>query len=89
MINKLLKGMLRQFRLCNASLTLQFIDAQIFNYDSEVDVPADTARRDYMEFVVEKISRHLVIQNGSTMIILIIHGSCGNHYGSVKHSMII
>ena len=25
-----------------------------FNYDSEVNVPADTARRDYMEFVVEK-----------------------------------
>ena len=29
-----------------------------FNYDSEVDVPADTARRDYMEFVVEKILKH-------------------------------
>ena len=30
----------------------------IFNYDSEVDVPADTARRDYMEFVVEKVLQH-------------------------------
>ena len=29
-----------------------------FNYDSEVDVPADTARRDYMEFVVEKVLNH-------------------------------
>ena len=28
------------------------------NYDSEVDVPADTARRDYMEFVVEKVLNH-------------------------------
>ena len=28
------------------------------NYDSEVDVPADTARRDYMEFVVEKVLSH-------------------------------
>ena len=28
------------------------------NYDSEVDVPADTARRDYMEFVVEKVLKH-------------------------------
>ena len=27
---------------------------KIYNYDSEVNVPADTARRDYMEFVVEK-----------------------------------
>ena len=31
---------------------------KIFNYDSEVDVPADTARRDYMEFVVEKFLKH-------------------------------
>jgi hypothetical protein len=31
---------------------------KIFNYDSEVDVPADTARRDYMEFVVEKVLNH-------------------------------
>ena len=30
----------------------------ILNYDSEVDVPADTARRDYMEFVVEKVLKH-------------------------------
>ena len=29
-----------------------------FNYDSEVNVPADTARRDYMEFVVEKVLNH-------------------------------
>ena len=28
------------------------------NYDPEVDVPADTARRDYMEFVVEKVLGH-------------------------------
>ena len=28
------------------------------NYDSEVDVPADTARRDYMEFVVEEVLKH-------------------------------
>ena len=28
------------------------------NYDSEVDVPADIARRDYMEFVVEKVLSH-------------------------------
>ena len=33
-------------------------NSKIFNYDSEVDVPADTARRDYMEFVVEKILNH-------------------------------
>ena len=31
---------------------------KIFNYDPEVDVPADTARRDYMEFVVEKVLKH-------------------------------
>ena len=29
-----------------------------FNYGSEVDVPADTARRDYMKFVVEKVLKH-------------------------------
>ena len=29
-----------------------------FYYDSEVDVPADTACRDYMEFVGEKILKH-------------------------------
>ena len=29
-----------------------------FNCDSEVDVPADTARRDYMKFVVEKVLNH-------------------------------
>ena len=29
-----------------------------FKYDSEVDVPADTARHDYMEFVVEMILNH-------------------------------
>ena len=35
------------------------IKSSIFlNYDSEVDVPADTARRDYMEFVVEKVLKH-------------------------------
>ena len=28
------------------------------NYDSEVEVPSDTARRDYMEFVVEKVLKH-------------------------------
>ena len=28
------------------------------NYDPEVDVPADTARRDYMEFVIEKVLGH-------------------------------
>ena len=28
------------------------------NYDSEVNAPADTARRDYMEFVVEKVLNH-------------------------------
>ena len=28
------------------------------NYYSEVDVPADTARRDYMKFVVEKVLKH-------------------------------
>ena len=33
------------------------------NFGSEVDVPAETARRDYMEFVVEKILRH----SGDTM----------------------
>ena len=31
---------------------------KIFNYDPEVDVPADTAHRDYMEFVVEKVLGH-------------------------------
>ena len=31
---------------------------KIFNYASEVDVPADTVRRDYMEFLVEKILAH-------------------------------
>ena len=31
---------------------------KFFNYDSEVDVPSDTARRDYMEFVVEKVLKH-------------------------------
>ena len=31
---------------------------KIFNYDPEVDIPADTARRDYMEFVVEKVLGH-------------------------------
>ena len=31
---------------------------KIFNYDPEVNVPADTARRDYMEFVVEKVLGH-------------------------------
>ena len=31
---------------------------KIFNYDSEVDIPADTAYRDYMEFVVEKVLNH-------------------------------
>ena len=31
---------------------------KIFNYDSEVHVPTDTARRDYMEFVVEKVLKH-------------------------------
>ena len=25
---------------------------KLFNYDPEVDIPADTARRDYIEFVV-------------------------------------
>ena len=31
---------------------------KIFNYDPEVDVPADTACHDYMEFVVEKVLGH-------------------------------
>ena len=31
---------------------------KIFNYDPDVDIPADTARRDYMEFVVEKVLGH-------------------------------
>ena len=31
---------------------------KFFNYDSEVDVSADTARRDYMESVVEKVLNH-------------------------------
>ena len=30
----------------------------IFNYDPEADVPANTACRDYMEFVVEKVLGH-------------------------------
>ena len=72
---------------------------KIFNDDPEVDIPADTARRDYMEFVVEKVLGHAgdtkkpttmsFHLNGSTTMTLIIHGSRGNHYGSVKHSMII
>ena len=31
---------------------------KILNYDPEVDVPADTARRDHMELVVEKVMGH-------------------------------
>ena len=31
---------------------------KIFNYDPEVVLPADTARHDYMEFVVEKVLGH-------------------------------
>ena len=31
---------------------------KIFNYDPEVDIPVDTARRDYMELVVEKVLGH-------------------------------
>ena len=31
---------------------------KIFNYDPKVDIPADTARRDYMEFMVEKVLGH-------------------------------
>ena len=59
-------------------------------------VSADTARRDYMEFVVEKVLGHADDQqqcrsmlNGSSTMTLITHGSRGNHYGSVKHSMTI
>ena len=72
---------------------------KIFNFDSEVDVPADTARPDYLEFVVEKVLGHAgdtrnrqqccSMLNGSTTRTLIIHGNCGNHCGSVKHPMII
>ena len=28
---------------------------KIFNYDSSLGIPADTARRDYMEYFVEKV----------------------------------
>ena len=31
---------------------------KILNYDPEVVLPADTARHDYMEFVVEKVLGH-------------------------------
>jgi hypothetical protein len=31
---------------------------KLFHYDPEVDIPSDTARRDYMEFFVEKILSH-------------------------------
>ena len=45
------------------SLTLlttrhEVFTSRIFKYDPEVDIPADTARRDYMEFVVEKVLGH-------------------------------
>ena len=67
---------------------------KIFYYDPEVDVPADTARRDYMEFWVTLVAPRNRLQccsilNCSTTMTLIIHGSRGNHSGSVKHSMII
>ena len=52
-----------------------------------------------MEFVVEKVLGHAgdtkkpttmsFHVKGSTTRTLIIHGSRGNYYGSVKHSMII
>ena len=38
--------------------TLLHTKNEVCNYDSEVDVPADTAHRDYMEFVVEKVLKH-------------------------------
>ena len=31
---------------------------KIFNYDPSLGIPADTARRDYMEYFVEKVLRH-------------------------------
>ena len=31
---------------------------KIFNYDPSVGLPADTARRDYMEYFVEKVLNH-------------------------------
>ena len=43
----------------NKERSVHIKNLEIFNYDSEVDVPADTARRDYMEFVVEKVLSHL------------------------------
>ena len=30
----------------------------IFNYDPSMGLPADTARRDYMEYFVEKVLNH-------------------------------
>ena len=58
---------------------------KIFNYDPEVDAPAATARRDYMEFLVEKVLVTLVtprnrlqcrsMLNGSTTMTLINMGA--------------
>ena len=31
---------------------------KIFNYDPSMGLPADTARRDYMEYFVEKVLNH-------------------------------
>ena len=72
-------------------------NSNFFNYDSEVDIPADTTRRDYMEFVVEKVLSHsgdakkptamLFQSNGLITMTLITHGSRGKTYGFVKHFM--
>ena len=42
---------------------------KIFNYDSEVDVPAETARCDYMEFVVRKVHNHSGDKKKPTIVI--------------------
>ena len=51
----------------------------------EVDVPADTARRDYMEFVVEKVLNHSGDKKKPTTMSFQVKWL--NYDDTVKHSM--
>ena len=68
---------------------------KIFNNDPSMGIPADTARRDYMEYFVEKVLGHTGDSKKPQSMSFhvkwlnshIIHRSLGRISGSVMHSM--
>ena len=47
-----------RYTRCTGHNSVNVTNLKVFNYDPSMGLPADTARRDYMEYFVEKVLGH-------------------------------